>query len=190
MTLEAKWSIGGSQVIGSESFISSELEVEAEEFEVPWLALFGGVGLAGAIVAGVRIQQAQSLKPSSKRDKVRPSKSKSKGGSKASKNVEKIQIGCPECARQLRVPATYSGSVRCPDCSNKFDIEGQSEDVEEPEEPEEDEVEEVVDDAVAEQPDEKVEVSCPECAQSLRVPSDYSGSVRCPACEHVFKAKD
>ena len=189
VTLEAKWSIGGSQVIGSESFISSELEVEAEEFEVPWLALFGGVCLAGAIVAGVRIQQAQSLKPSSKRDKVRPSKSKSKGGSKASKNVEKIQIGCPECARQLRVPATYSGSVRCPDCSNKFDIEGQSEDVEEPEE-EEDEVEEVVDDAVAEQPDEKVEVSCPECAQSLRVPSDYSGSVRCPACEHVFKAKD
>lgn len=186
VTLEAKWIFGGSQVVGSESYISSEVEAEAEEFEVPWLALFGGVCLAGAIVAGVRIQQAQSLKPSRKRDKVRPSKSKSKGGSKDTKNIEKIQIGCPECARQLRVPATYSGSVRCPDCSNRFDVEGRSEDVEEAEE---DEVEEVVDEAVAEQSDKKVEVSCPECAQSLRVPSDYSGSVRCPACEHVFKAK-
>ena len=54
-------------------------------------------------------------------------------------------------------------------------------DEEEEEVPEEEEVEIV---------DEKVEVSCPECAQSLRVPSDYEGSVRCPACEHIFKAND
>lgn len=184
VSLEAKWSIGGSQISTSESYTSSEIEVEAEAFEVPWLALFGGVALAGAVVAGARIQQAQGLNPSGKRDKLRPSKSKSK--SKGSKNVEKVQIGCPECARQLRVPATYSGSVRCPDCSNKFEVEGQQEDDDE----EQEEIEDVVEDSPDEQIDQKVEVSCPECAQSLRVPSDYSGSVRCPACEHIFKAKD
>ena len=34
--------------------------------------------------------------------------------------------------------------------------------------------------------DEKVEISCPECSQSLRVPFDYKGNVKCPACEHKF----
>jgi predicted Zn finger-like uncharacterized protein len=72
--------------------------------------------------------------------------------------------------------------VRCPDCSNRFDVEGapaeeEDEDIETVEEPEEEPV------------DEKIEVSCPECSQSLRVPSSYAGSVRCPACEHVFKAQ-
>ena len=34
--------------------------------------------------------------------------------------------------------------------------------------------------------DEKVEISCPECSQSLRVPFEYKGNVKCPACEHKF----
>jgi predicted Zn finger-like uncharacterized protein len=72
--------------------------------------------------------------------------------------------------------------VRCPDCSNKFDVEGKQEESDAPEEVEEEEEEiEVV--------EEKVDISCPECSQSLRVPHDYAGSVRCPSCEHVFKAK-
>ena len=35
--------------------------------------------------------------------------------------------------------------------------------------------------------EEKVEVSCPECSQSLRVPADYSGNAKCPACETKFE---
>lgn len=34
---------------------------------------------------------------------------------------------------------------------------------------------------------EKVEVSCPECSQSLRVPADYRGNAKCPACETKFE---
>jgi len=34
--------------------------------------------------------------------------------------------------------------------------------------------------------DERIEISCPECPQRLRVPSDYSGRVRCAACGEVF----
>jgi len=176
--LEAVWAVGGEQLTTLGSFTSAEAAVVEDAFEFPWVGLLGGIALAGAVVAAVRIRQNQALKPSSK--------SKSKSKIKPKKTAEtvasdvKIQIGCPECARQLRVPASYTGSVRCPDCSNRFEVEGTSaEEEEEPEEVEEEEVEIV---------DEKVEVSCPECAQSLRVPSDYAGSVRCPACEHVFKA--
>ena len=127
----------------------------------------------------VRIRQTKALSPSSK-SKSKPKIKPKKTGVSTASDV-KIQIGCPECARQLRVPASYTGSVRCPDCSTSFEVEGISAEEEEdvPEEVEQEEGEIV---------DEKVEVSCPECAQSLRVPNDYAGSVRCPACEHVFKA--
>jgi hypothetical protein len=33
---------------------------------------------------------------------------------------------------------------------------------------------------------EKVEVACPACDRTLRVPSDYSGAVRCPDCRERF----
>ena len=35
--------------------------------------------------------------------------------------------------------------------------------------------------------EEKIEVSCPECSQSLRVPAGYSGNAKCPACETKFE---
>jgi len=36
---------------------------------------------------------------------------------------------------------------------------------------------------------EKVEISCPECERSLRVPTTHSGKVRCPECSTSFSAK-
>ena len=177
--LEAVWAVGGEQLTTIGSFTSTEAAVVEDAFEFPWVGVFGGIALAGAVVAVVRIRQNQALSPSSK-SKSKPKIKPKKTGASAASDV-KIQIGCPECARQLRVPASYTGSVRCPDCSTSFEVEGISAEEEEdvPEEVEQEEVEIV---------DEKVEVSCPECAQSLRVPNDYAGSVRCPACEHVFKA--
>ena len=38
--------------------------------------------------------------------------------------------------------------------------------------------------------DGKIEISCPDCSQSLRIPESYDGSVRCPSCKSVFKAND
>ena len=176
--LEAVWTVGSEQLTTLGSFTSSEAAVVEDAFEFPWVGVFGGIALAGAVVAAVRIRQNQALHPSSKqksKSKIKPRESTATAPSGA-----KIQIGCPECARQLRVPASYTGSVRCPDCSTSFEVEGTS--------TEEEEVTEEVEEEEVEIVDEKVEVSCPECAQSLRVPSDYAGSVRCPACEYVFKA--
>ncbi len=35
-------------------------------------------------------------------------------------------------------------------------------------------------------PTGKQEVGCPSCSMTLRVPNDYDGKARCPACTHVF----
>ena len=48
---------------------------------------------------------------------------------------------------------------------------------------------EPVEEEPAVETDGKVEIHCPECTQSLRIPEDYTGSVRCPACEEVFSAE-
>jgi predicted Zn finger-like uncharacterized protein len=98
-----------------------------------------------------------------------------------SENVEKIQVSCPECARQLRVPSDYGGQVRCPDCSHRFDVIPRIDSSREQVETEE-ETQEIVSDG-------KVELLCPECEQSLRIPENYTGSVRCPSCEEVFSAE-
>ena len=180
--LEGVWTVDGEQITAPGSFTSAEAAVVEDSFSIPWVGLFGGVALAGAILAAVRIRQKQGLSPSKKSK----SPAKLKTSTRPVATDEKIQVGCPECARQLRVPASYTGSVRCPDCSNRFDVEGTPAE-------EEDEGIETVEEAEEEPEkdalDEKIEVSCPECSQSLRVPSSYAGSVRCPACEHVFKAQ-
>ena len=180
--LTAIWSIDGAQLTDSSSFTSASSEVVDEGFTVPWKGILGGVAIAGAAIAALRIKQGQSLSPSSNEKKSSKLKPNSKAKTNAS-NEAKIEISCPECARQLRVPASYSGSVRCPDCSTRFDVAPETSASEEQEEVEAEGEEDV------EVVEEKVEVSCPKCSQSLRVPGSYDGSVRCPACEHVFKAK-
>ena len=90
----------------------------------------------------------------------------------------KIEISCPECARQLRIPQGYSGTVKCPDCAKSFEVDEPAEEIEEEEE-------------IVETPnDGKIEISCPDCSQSLRIPSSYEGSVRCPSCKTIFKSTD
>ena len=117
-----------------------------------------------------------------------PSKSKP---SDSRTNQEKVEVQCPKCDRRLRVPSDYSGSVGCPDCSNKFEVQGVAQ-----HEREQESTDSAQADAAATpskpQPskDGKIEISCPDCAQTLRIPSSYDGSVRCPACTKVFKAKD
>ena len=73
--------------------------------------------------------------------------------------------------------------MRCPDCSHRFDVTPRIDTSrEQTEDEDEDETPEVVSDG-------KVELHCPECEQSLRIPATYTGSVRCPACEEVFSAE-
>jgi len=148
---------------------------EAEStFNVPWAGL--GLGMAGGLVLlGVEAIRRRAPESSST---PRPASSGKASESKPSSTgpVEKIEVACPACDRTLRVPGDYSGAVRCPDCRERFDVEAEA-----PTSPPEENPVEAPSEA-----SEKVEIGCPACSRALRVPSDFNGRVRCPACKHEF----
>ena len=182
VVLTAKWSIDQKIFTSSQSYTSG-VSSSSQSYEIPWVGLISGIAIAGVVILVMRLKNSSSERtPANSATKNKTPKSKksvTKSKTSASTKDRKVQVGCPECARQLRVPASYSGTVRCPDCSNRFDVSSRDESPQEEEE--EEEVEEI-------EEQEKKEVSCPDCSQALRVPTDYSGSVRCPACKVVFKA--
>ncbi len=193
VSLVVTWEVSRQVLTADEIFISSATQTEEESSEVSDFipGILGGIALAAAVILVVRIinsRQDQGSKPEKK--KTEPSDEP-----KPALSDVKIQIGCPECSRQLRVPANYSGSVRCPDCNHNFDVEEEQEEVEEEQEEFENEtVENIVEDQVEQEQEQeqemndgKTEVACPECSQTLRIPSSYSGSVRCPACKNIFR---
>ena len=193
VSLVVTWEVSRQVLTADEIFISSATQTEEESSEVTDFipGILGGIALAAAVILVVRIinsRQDQGSKPEKK--KTKPSDE-----TKPALSDVKIQIGCPECSRQLRVPANYSGSVRCPDCNHNFDVEEEQEEVEEEHEEFENEtVENIVEDQVEQEQEQeqemndgKTEVACPECSQTLRIPSSYSGSVRCPACKNIFR---
>lgn len=180
-SLKATWVVGSESFDAENTFQSGEITVVEESFQIPWFGLFGGILLAVAIGAVIRIYQNRQVTPT----KPKAQKNSNTSASKRTQtvNVEKIQIACPECARQLRVPSDYGGQVRCPDCETRFEVTPRTSYTHE----EVDDVEdETADDENEPESDGKVEIHCPECQQSLRIPHGYAGSVRCPACEEVF----
>ena len=179
VTLNVKWSIGQQIVTSSQSYSSGVTVASSQSYDIPWIGLLSGIAIAGAVILVMRLKntskERSSASPQYKDRTPKTKKKVAKSKTTTSSTDRKVQVGCPECARQLRVPASYSGKVRCPDCSTRFDVTSRDEPRQE------EEVEEIVE-------QEKKEISCPDCNQSLRVPTDYAGSVRCPACKVVFKA--
>ena len=45
-----------------------------------------------------------------------------KSESSVPSNEEKMQVGCPICVMQLHISASYTGKIRCPHCSTRFDV--------------------------------------------------------------------
>ena len=191
VSLVVTWEVSRQVLTADEIFISSVTQTEEESSEVTDFipGILGGIALAAAVILVVRIINSRQDQDS------KPEKKKPKSSDKPNPELSdvKIQIGCPECSRQLRIPSNYSGSVRCPDCNHNFDVEDEQEQVEEEQEEFEDEASENIVEEQADQEQEqeindgKTEVACPECSQTLRIPSSYSGSVRCPACKNIFR---
>ena len=179
--LSVKWSVGQQIITSSQTYTSGvAVSSSSQSYDIPWIGIISGIAIAGVVILAMRLKntskESTSVSPQSKSQTPKAKKQKStKSKATASSNDRKVQVGCPECARQLRVPSSYSGKVRCPDCSTRFDVTSRDEPRQE------EEIEEIVE-------QEKKEIACPDCAQSLRVPTDYAGSVRCPACKVVFKA--
>ena len=158
--------------------------VEEQSTEVPILEIFYGVILAGVIVFAIRLQQNKDKDTNNFPKKKEKSKDVKPNASYV--HDEKRTIDCPECARQLRIPVTYNGKVRCPDCEHSFEVESTAtpSTVQQVVEQED----EVKEEPIVDLSDGKKEIACPDCERTLRVPNSYEGSVRCPACKCVFKA--
>ena len=186
--LQATWQIDGQLVSSEATYVSGEVVVESSN-DLPIGAIVLGLALGGAAVLLLRLQ-GQRGSASTKRT---PSAASSTAAPTKVASNEKREVSCPECDRRLRVPVSYAGTVGCPDCSHKFAVEAQAapapSSTSTPDPDDDDEVVEVQEEAEP-TPAEKVEVGCPECAQTLRIPGTYAGSVRCPACTHVFKSHE
>ena len=172
VTLNCKWDYGDDSKSIDRQFVSSVIEQDSEEASIPWGGILGGLAVGAVVILLIRLRDPTKVKPQAKQPTI-SSTEKPKQLSSI-----KIEISCPECSRQLRIPQDYSGTVKCPDCSISFEVEDSSKEIE----PEEE---------IIESPsDGKVEISCPDCSQSLRIPSSYVGSVRCPSCKTIFKSSD
>jgi Zn finger protein HypA/HybF involved in hydrogenase expression len=187
VALQALWHVDGDVISAQASYVSGEVVVD-DSFNWPWAAMGWGLLLGLGVVLIARLRQGRSNDGSSPSSQPSSERSESKGHSSKIIDEEKREISCPECDRRLRVPVSYSGSVGCPDCAMKFKVEA--------EQPEPAPVEAVSDQESIEaapelkKNDGKIEIGCPDCSQSLRIPSSYQGSVRCPACKKIFKASE
>ena len=172
--LNCKWDYATESQVIDRTFVSSiSVTEQSNEFTIPWSGIFAGFAIASLVILIIRIRNSED-KPKKKREPKKSAKSQQLQLSEI-----KIEIACPVCARQLRVPENYQGSVRCPDCSQSFDVGLEQEAMDEDDEQEAEDI-----------GDGKIEISCPDCSQSLRIPESYDGSVRCPSCKSVFKAND
>ena len=180
MLLTAEWRYNSFVIEDEQSVLVNEEVVEEESMDIPFVAIGGGIAVAACVIFVLHLRRGSGdastveKKPAKKKAAPKPEK----------KAAEPVERSCPSCDRTLRIPGDYSGTVRCPDCSEKFEVEAEaSVDLDE-------ELDSIDDEVVEEKPvEKKVEIACPECSSKLRVPSSYKGSVRCPSCSHVFSAK-
>ena len=179
MLLTAEWRYDSFVVEDEQSVLVSEEVVEEASMDIPFVAIGGGIAIAACVIFVLHLRRgsgdASSVEKKPAKKKASPKQEK--------KNVEPVERSCPSCDRTLRIPGDYSGTVRCPDCSEKFEVEAEpSVDLDE-------ELDSIDDEVVEEKTvEKKVEIACTQCSSKLRVPSSYKGSVRCPSCSNVFSA--
>ena len=219
--LELEWTAGDVSTVTSKSFPSASTSI-TQSFEIPWVTLIIGAvaGMVLAISARYVIlwRQQDPQERSARRDARRQAREKARARVRAAKTQsapdEKRDVGCPACGQQLRVPAAYDGSARCPSCTHTFSVEPEPQLETEPEpepvmEPES-EPEPEPEPEVAPEPQPKEitkkparsgdgewtahsasdEIRCPKCNQRLRVPIDRRPvRARCGACKVEFQAE-
>ena len=183
VVLQALWHVNGDTVSTEVTYVSGET-VDESTNQWPLAAIAWGLMLGGAVSLVLRLRAQKQHGPQRKKE---PTKGKSSTTTSVRKD-EKREVSCPECDRRLRVPVSYSGNVGCPDCSFKFTVEASAPPSSQIEAEDDDDIE--IQETVKDESPEKIEIGCPACDQTLRIPRSYQGSVRCPSCTQVFKADE
>jgi len=172
------WYVDG-QVISDQILVKSELTSdESSGFELPIGGILGGLAAGMVAIFAIRIKNS----PKS------TIKSKQKTSETKAKSPEKIEVSCPTCDRRLRVPSDYNGSVRCPECESKFDVESKLEEIEK--DTEQDATVSEVEESEPWASSDNDILGCPKCTRKLKVPYEKRpAKARCPACETIFEAR-
>ena len=177
--ISVTWYVGGKSVSDDVLVNSEKVELEDEGFEIPWGGILGGLALGMVVIFAVRIKNS----PAGEKKEKKPKSTKVS----ASKE-EKIEVACPTCDRRLRVPNTYTGAVRCPECETKFDVEAKVE-TPIPEEKQQQEEKITPSKELFSSSDNDI-LGCPKCTRKLKVPYDKRpAKARCPACSTIFEAR-
>ena len=198
------WHTSNTDATGVASFLSQAEDSTEAESTIDWMSIVYG-SLAGLFIGLVTrtVMRARAGVPLLSRRERGERKSKpKKSPSKVAE--EKVEVACPACDQRLRVPATYSGSARCPACAQTFPVEAS---VEEPPSEIEEEVpiEETVVAPIEQESEQEPEpvlveqeitssssddvIHCPDCEQKLKVPYNRRPvRARCPACKCEFRA--
>ena len=173
------WYVDDKTASDDVMIISEPVDAEDEEFTIPWGGILGGFAVGFLFIFVIRIKNSPK---GEKKEKKKPAKKKASPD-------EKVEVACPSCDRRLRVPSTYSGGVKCPECEIRFDVEATVDEEEEESNEEEEEEEEVSDDELWSSSDNDI-LNCPKCTRKLKVPLERRpAKARCPACEAIFEAR-
>ncbi|MDP6869398.1 MAG: hypothetical protein QGI21_01325 [Candidatus Poseidoniaceae archaeon] len=179
VSLTAIWVVESYEVDARKSVLSEEISDNKDSIVIPWGGILGGLSLGIFLVLAIR------LKSGPKKEK----KAKPTNVSQPKEDNEKVEVGCPSCDRRLKVPSTYSGAVRCPECETRFDVKGVENQQPTNEQTKEPEVDEKVEEGLWSSSSDDI-LGCPKCSRKLKVPYDRRpANARCPACETIFEAR-
>ena len=177
--ISVTWYVSGKSVSDDVLVNSEKMESDEEGFEIPWGGILGGLALGMVVIFAVRIKNS----PAREKKEKTPKSTKS-----STTKEEKIEVACPTCDRRLRVPNTYTGAVRCPECETKFDVEAKV-DTSPPVEKQQMEEKPAPSQDLFSSSDNDI-LGCPKCTRKLKVPYDKRpAKARCPACSTIFEAR-
>ena len=187
--LQVRYSSGATLTTGNITIQANQ--VPSEGFKLPFdttAALLGAVsGVVIMMVALVLWRVATERTPSTVTES-KPSISRIE----KRRESDNIEVSCPTCSQRLSIPGGHVGRVRCPACTNSFEVgvknnpavEGSSIEIEE-----QVEKENVTEEKLLNSSSDSDILSCPSCEQLLKVPLEKRPIMsRCPACRTEFKA--
>ena len=187
--LQVKFSSALSTSSGSIAIQANQRPLEG--FEIPFdptAALLGAVsGLVLMMILLAFWRVATERTPDTEKKKL-----DSTSRIEKRRKRDNIEASCPTCSQRLSIPGDHVGRVRCPACSNSFEV-GVREEIKintdppsKKEEMESKDTENNVD--IFSSSDSDI-LSCPSCEQLLKVPlAKRPVMSRCPACRCEFMA--
>ena len=166
-------------------------QLPSDGFEVPFdtsAALLGAVsGLVIMMIALVLWRVATERTPSTVTERA-PSLSRIE----KRRESDNIEVSCPTCNQRLSVPGDHVGRVRCPACTNSFEVGVKNNPRMIGKEAPEDKPtinKDVIEDMIPISKSDTDILTCPSCEQLLKVPIERRPVMsRCPACRTEFNA--